>query len=114
MLRIVDEALTFDDVLLLPAYSEVLPKMVDLKTRLTRGIELNLPIVSAAMDTVTESQMAITIAQLGGMGILHKNMDIDLQAMQVRRVKKFEAGTVVDPISVSPDTIVGELLRITK
>ena len=114
MLRIVDEALTFDDVLLLPAYSEVLPKMVDLKTRLTRGIELNLPIVSAAMDTVTESQMAITIAQLGGMGILHKNMDIDLQAMQVRRVKKFEAGTVVDPISVSPDTSVGELLRITK
>ena len=114
MLRIVDEALTFDDVLLLPAYSEVLPKMVELKTRLTRGIELNLPIVSAAMDTVTESQMAITIAQLGGMGILHKNMDIDLQAMQVRRVKKFEAGTVVDPISVSPDTSVGELLRITK
>ena len=114
MLRIVDEALTFDDVLLLPAYSEVLPKMVDLKTRLTRGIELNLPIVSAAMDTVTESQMAITIAQLGGMGILHKNMDIDLQAMQVRRVKKFEAGTVVDTISVSPDTSVGELLRITK
>lgn len=114
MLRIVDEALTFDDVLLLPAYSEVLPKTVDLKTRLTRGIELNLPIVSAAMDTVTESQMAITIAQLGGMGILHKNMDIDLQAMQVRRVKKFEAGTVVDPISVSPDTSVGELLRITK
>lgn len=90
MLRIVDEALTFDDVLLLPAYSEVLPKMVDLKTRLTRGIELNLPIVSAAMDTVTESQMAITIAQLGGMGILHKNMDIDLQAMQVRRVKNLK------------------------
>ena len=114
MLRIVDEALTFDDVLLLPAYSEVLPKMVDLKTRLTRGITLNLPIVSAAMDTVTESEMAITIAQLGGMGILHKNMDIDLQAKQVRRVKKFEAGTVVDPISVSPDTSVGELLRITK
>ena len=114
MLRIVDEALTFDDVLLLPAYSEVLPKMVDLKTRLTRCITLNLPIVSAAMDTVTESEMAITIAQLGGMGILHKNMDIDLQAKQVRRVKKFEAGTVVDPISVSPDTSVGELLRITK
>ena len=88
--------------------------MVDLKTRLTRGITLNLPIVSAAMDTVTESEMAITIAQLGGMGILHKNMDIDLQAKQVRRVKKFEAGTVVDPISVSPDTSVGELLRITK
>ena len=114
MLRIVDEALTFDDVLLLPAYSEVLPKMVDLKSRLTRGITLNLPLVSAAMDTVTESEMAITMAQLGGMGILHKNMDIALQAMQVRRVKKFEAGTVVDPISVSPDITVGELLRITK
>lgn len=114
MLRLVEEALTFDDVLLLPAYSEVLPKMVNLKTRLTKGIELNLPLVSAAMDTVTESQMAITMAQLGGIGILHKNMDIDLQAMQVRRVKKFEAGTVVDPISVNPDVTVGELLRITR
>lgn len=114
MLRIVDEALTFDDVLLLPAYSEVLPKMVELKTRLTRDITLNLPLVSAAMDTVTESQMAITMAQLGGIGILHKNMDIAQQAMQVRRVKKFEAGTVVDPISVNPDITVGELLRITK
>lgn len=114
MLRLVEEALTFDDVLLLPAYSEVLPKMVSLKTRLTRDINLNLPLVSAAMDTVTESQMAITMAQLGGIGILHKNMDIDQQAMQVRRVKKFEAGTVVDPISVSPDITVGELLRITR
>lgn len=114
MLRIVDEALTFDDVLLLPAYSEVLPKMVELKTRLTRDITLNLPLVSAAMDTVTESQMAITMAQLGGIGILHKNMDIAQQATQVRRVKKFEAGTVVDPISVNPDITVGELLRITK
>lgn len=114
MLRIVDEALTFDDVLLLPAYSEVLPKMVDLKTRLTRGITLNLPLVSAAMDTVTESEMAITMAQLGGIGILHKNMDIDMQAMHVRRVKKFEAGTVVDPISVSPDMSVGEVVRITQ
>lgn len=114
MLRIVNEALTFDDVLLLPAYSEVLPKMVSLKTRLTRSIELNLPLISAAMDTVTESDMAITLAQLGGMGILHKNMDIAKQATQVRRVKKFEAGTVVDPISVSPDTTVGELLHITQ
>lgn len=114
MLRIVNEALTFDDVLLLPAYSEVLPKMVSLKTRLTRNIELNLPLISAAMDTVTESDMAITLAQLGGMGILHKNMDIAKQATQVRRVKKFEAGTVVDPISVSPDTTVGELLHITQ
>lgn len=113
MLRIVDDALTFDDVLLLPAYSNVLPKSASLTTRLTDKISLNLPIISAAMDTVTESEMAITIAQLGGMGIVHKNMDIDRQAMQVRRVKKFEAGTVVDPITVTPDITVGELLRIT-
>ena len=109
MLRIVNEALTFDDVLLLPAYSEVLPKSVDLRTRLTKGIQLNLPIISAAMDTVTESSMAITMAQLGGMGILHKNMSIEEQATKVRRVKKFEAGTVVDPITVTPDVRVGEL-----
>ena len=114
MLRIVDEALTFDDVLLLPAYSQVLPKSANLSTRLTKEISLNLPIISAAMDTVTESEMAITLAQLGGLGILHKNMDITKQAMQVRRVKKFEAGTVVDPITVTPDISVGELLHITK
>lgn len=113
MLRIVDDALTFDDVLLLPAYSNVLPKSASLTTRLTEEISLNLPLISAAMDTVTESEMAITMAQLGGMGIVHKNMDIDRQAMQVRRVKKFEAGTVVDPITVTPDITVGELLRIT-
>ncbi|WP_352337667.1 IMP dehydrogenase [Psychrobacter sp. 16-MNA-CIBAN-0192] len=113
MLRIVDEAFTFDDVLLLPAYSEVLPKMVDLSTRLTNSITLNLPLISAAMDTVTESDMAITMAQLGGMGILHKNMDIARQAMQVRRVKKFEAGTVVDPITVHPEMTIGELLKLT-
>jgi len=114
MLRIVDEALTFDDVLLLPAYSEILPKSANLSTRLTRDITLNLPLISAAMDTVTESEMAITMAQLGGMGILHKNMDISKQATQVRRVKKFEAGTVVDPITVHPEMTVGELLRITE
>lgn len=114
MLRIVDEAFTFDDVLLLPAYSEVLPKTVNLSTRLTNGITLNLPLISAAMDTVTESDMAITMAQLGGMGILHKNMDIARQAMQVRRVKKFEAGTVVDPITVHPEMTIGELLRLTQ
>lgn len=114
MLRIVDDALTFDDVLMLPAYSEVLPKTASLETRLTEDILLNLPLVSAAMDTVTESDMAITMAQLGGMGILHKSMDIAKQAMQVRRVKKFEAGTVVDPITVSPDISVGELLKITR
>lgn len=114
MLRIVDEALTFDDVLLLPAYSEVLPKSADLTTRLTKNITLNLPLVSAAMDTVTESEMAITMAQLGGIGILHKSMDIDKQATQVRRVKKFEAGTVVDPITVYPEMTIGDLLRLTE
>jgi len=114
MLRIVDEALTFDDVLLLPAYSEILPKAADLTTRLTKNITLNLPMISAAMDTVTESEMAITMAQLGGLGILHKSMDIDKQAMQVRRVKKFEAGTVVDPITVHPEMTIGELLRLTQ
>lgn len=114
MLRIVDEALTFDDVLLLPAYSEVLPKSADLTTRLTKNITLNLPLVSAAMDTVTESEMAITMAQLGGIGILHKSMDIDKQATQVRRVKKFEAGTVVDPITVHPEMTIGDLLRLTE
>ena len=114
MLRIVDEALTFDDVLLLPAYSEVLPKTADLSTRLTKNITLNLPLISAAMDTVTESEMAITMAQLGGMGILHKSMDIAKQATQVCRVKKFEAGTVVDPITVHPEMTIGELLRLTQ
>lgn len=114
MLRIVDEALTFDDVLLLPAYSEILPKETNLSTRLTKDITLNLPLVSAAMDTVTESEMAITMAQLGGIGILHKSMDIVKQAMQVRRVKKFEAGTVVDPITVYPEMTIGDLLRLTQ
>ncbi len=113
MLTIVQEALTFDDVLLLPAYSTVLPKDVSLKTRLTRGIQLNIPLVSAAMDTVTESRMAIAMAQNGGIGILHKNMDIAAQAAEVRRVKKFEAGMVKDPISVGPNTSVRELIAIT-
>jgi IMP dehydrogenase len=114
MLEIVQEALTFDDVLLLPAYSEVLPKDVSLKTRLTRGISLNIPLVSAAMDTVTESRMAIAMAQEGGIGILHKNMDIASQAGEVRRVKKYEAGMVKDPITVGPDSTVGELIELTK
>lgn len=114
MLTIVQEALTFDDVLLLPAYSNVLPKDVCLKTRLTRDIELNIPLVSAAMDTVTEARMAISMAQEGGIGILHKNMDIAAQAAEVRRVKKFEAGMVKDPITVSPETSVGELIALTQ
>ena len=114
MLTIVQDALTFDDVLLLPAYSTVLPKDVSLKTRLTRGIQLNIPLVSAAMDTVTESRMAIAMAQNGGISILHKNMDIAAQAAEVRRVKKFEAGMVKDPITVTPETTVRELIAITQ
>ncbi|MDI1300780.1 MAG: IMP dehydrogenase [bacterium] len=114
MLDIVQEALTFDDVLLLPAYSEVLPKDVSLKTSLTRSIALNIPLMSAAMDTVTEARMAIAIAQEGGIGILHKNMDIAAQAAEVRRVKKYEAGMVKDPITVGPDTTVGALIELTR
>src|SRR3546814_625895 len=113
MLRIVQEALTFDDVLLVPAYSEVLPRDVSLKTRLTRNISLNIPLVSAAMDTVTEYRLAIGMAQEGGIGILHKNMEADEQARHVRLVKKFESGVVRDPITVTPETTVRELLHIT-
>ncbi|MEY1662774.1 IMP dehydrogenase [Isoalcanivorax beigongshangi] len=113
MLRIAQEALTFDDVLLVPAYSEVLPKNVCLKSRLTRDISLNIPLVSAAMDTVTEYRLAIGMAQEGGIGILHKNMDLHEQARHVRLVKKFESGVVRDPITVGPETTVAELLRIT-
>src|SRR6202000_1779177 len=100
-MRILEEALTFDDVLLVPAYSEVLPREVSLATQLTREIRLNLPVVSAAMDTVTEARLAITIAQEGGIGIIHKNMSIDEQARQIERVKKFESGVISDPISVN-------------
>ncbi|MDR3491823.1 MAG: IMP dehydrogenase [Gammaproteobacteria bacterium] len=113
-LRLVQEALTFDDVLLLPAESFVLPKDTDLKTRLTRDIVLNIPFISAAMDTVTESRLAIAIAQEGGLGIIHKNMTIEQQAAEVRRVKKFESGVVKDPITVSPRTTVRELLEIIR
>lgn len=112
MLRVVQEALTFDDVLLAPAYSEVLPRDVSLKTRLTRDITLNIPLVSAAMDTVTEHRLAIGMAQEGGIGILHKNMEIEDQAQQVRLVKKFESGVVRDPVTISPDASVSELLRM--
>ena len=114
MLRIVQEALTFDDVLLVPAFSEVLPKDVSLKSRLTREISLNIPLVSAAMDTVTEHRLAIAMAQEGGVGILHKNMEVEDQARHVRMVKKFESGVVKDPITVSPETTVADLLRITE
>ncbi|MBF5058343.1 inosine-5'-monophosphate dehydrogenase [Alcanivorax sp. 521-1] len=113
MLRIAQEALTFDDVLLLPAHSDVLPNEVSLKTRLTRNIELNVPLISAAMDTVTEHRLAITMAQEGGIGILHKSMPVEDQARQVRAVKKFESGVVKDPITISPNATVRELINLT-
>jgi len=100
--------LTFDDVLLRPAESEVLPSMADTKTRLTRGIALNIPILSSAMDTVTEADMAIAMAQLGGIGVLHRNLDIEEQCAAVRAVKRFESGMVVNPITISPDATLGE------
>ena len=113
-MRILSEALTFDDVSLVPAFSNVLPRDVDLGTRLTRTIRLNLPIVSAAMDTVTEARLAITMAQSGGMGIIHKNMTIERQAAEVRLVKKFEAGVIRDPITVDPQTSIREVMQITR
>jgi IMP dehydrogenase len=112
-MQIKEEALTFDDVLLLPDYSDVLPKDVSLKTRLTRDIELNIPILSSAMDTVTEARLAIALAEAGGIGILHKNMSPAEQANEVRKVKKFESGVVKDPITVTPNTPIGELKKIT-
>ncbi|MCJ8168975.1 IMP dehydrogenase [Atopomonas sediminilitoris] len=114
MLRISQEALTFDDVLLIPGYSEVLPKDVSLKTRLTRGIELNIPLLSSAMDTVTEARLAISMAQEGGIGIIHKNMTVEQQAAEVRKVKKFEAGVVRDPITIEADASVRDLLELTR
>jgi IMP dehydrogenase len=111
-MRIVEEALTFDDVLLLPAFSTVLPKDVSLKTRLTRDIDLNIPLVSAAMDTVTEAPMAIAMAQAGGLGVIHKNLDPATQAEHVARVKRYESGMVVNPITISPGATLGELLAI--
>src|SRR5580692_10800475 len=96
------ECLTFDDVLLLPAFSEVLPKDVDVKTRLCRGLELNIPVLSAAMDSVTESRTAITMAREGGLGIIHKNMPVEIQAREVERVKRAESGMIVGPVTVRP------------
>ena len=113
-MRILEEALTFDDVLLVPAYSEVLPREADLSTRLTRRIRLNLPLLSAAMDTVTEARLAITIAQEGGLGIIHKSMGIEAQAREVGRVKKFESGLITDPITVPPTMTIREVLDLTR
>jgi IMP dehydrogenase len=113
-MRILEEALTFDDVLLVPAYSEVLPRDVSLSSQLTRDIRVNLPVVSAAMDTVTEARLAITIAQEGGIGIVHKNMSIESQAREVDRVKKFESGVISDPICVTPDMSIRDVINLTR
>jgi IMP dehydrogenase len=113
MLRIAQEALTFDDVLLLPGYSEIIATEVSLRTRLTREIELNIPLVSAAMDTVTESRLAIAMAQEGGIGIIHKSMSLEEQAEQVRKVKKFESGVVKDPITIQQSATIAELIELT-
>ncbi|MEQ8206653.1 MAG: IMP dehydrogenase [Woeseia sp.] len=113
-MRIASEALTFDDVLLQPAFSDVLPREVDMTTQLTRDIRLNIPLLSAAMDTVTESRLAIALAQEGGLGIIHKNMTPDEQARQVLQVKKFESGIVRDPITVPPNMTIREVIELTR
>ena len=114
MLRVIKEALTFDDVLLVPAHSTVLPNTADLSTQLTKDIRLNIPMLSAAMDTVTETKLAISLAQEGGIGFIHKNMSIERQADRVRKVKKFESGLVSDPITVSPELTLAELSELVK
>ncbi len=113
-MRILEEALTFDDVLLVPAYSEILPRDVSLAAQLTRRLSVNLPLLSAAMDTVTESRLAITMAQEGGIGVVHKNMSVEAQAREVARVKKFESGVINDPINVSPDMTIRQVIELTR
>jgi IMP dehydrogenase len=112
-MNIVQDALTFDDVLLLPAHSRVLPNQIDLRTRLTSQLQLNLPLLSAAMDTVTGARLAIAMAQEGGIGIIHKNLSIIDQAAEVRKVKRFESGVVLDPITINPSTTIGEVRELT-
>ena len=113
-MRVLQKALTFDDVLLVPAHSEILPRDVGLKTRLTRKIDLNIPLISAAMDTVTEARRAIALAQEGGIGIIHKNMGAEAQAAEVAKVKRFESGVVKDPVTITPDMSVRDVLDLTR
>ncbi|MDH3609074.1 MAG: IMP dehydrogenase, partial [Gammaproteobacteria bacterium] len=113
-MRIKQDALTFDDVSLVPAHSNVLPRDVDLKTQLTRDISLNMPLVSSAMDTVTEARLAIAMAQEGGFGVIHKNLSVAQQASEVSAVKKFESGVIKEPICVEPNTSIGEVLELTR
>ena len=114
MEKVLTEALTFDDVLVLPMHSDVLPKQVSLKTKFTKNIDLNLPFCSAAMDTVTEAKMAIALASLGGIGIIHKNNSPEEQAAQVLQVKKFESGIVRDPITIKSTNTLKELVQLTR
>lgn len=113
-MRLLQQALTFDDVLLVPAHSNVLPREVSLATQLTKEIRLNIPLLSAAMDTVTEARLAIALAQVGGMGIIHKNMSIEAQASRVSRVKRFESGVVIDPVTIHPSMSVREVIALTR
>src|SRR6266436_10071559 len=112
VLETIPEGLTFDDVLLLPARSDVVPAQTDTRTWLTRKIGLNIPVVSSAMDTVTESHLAIALAQQGGIGLIHRNMSIDKQAEEVDRVKRSESGMIVDPVTISPDITLRQALEI--
>src|SRR5579872_1715 len=108
------EALTFDDVLLKPGLSEILPSEADVRTRIARGIELNIPIIASAMDTVTEAKMAIAMAQSGGIGVIHRNLEPEEQAAQVRQVKKFESGMVVNPLTIEPGATLQQALELMK
>src|SRR5947209_17264495 len=108
------EAYTFDDVLLKPGLSDILPSEADIRTRITRAIPLNIPIIASAMDTVTEARMAIAMAQAGGIGVIHRNFDPDGQAAQVRQVKKFESGMVVNPVTIAPDATLADALDLMK
>ncbi|HRO71507.1 MAG TPA: IMP dehydrogenase, partial [Chitinophagaceae bacterium] len=108
------EGLTFDDVLLVPGYSQVLPRDVDIRTRLTKDITLNVPLLSAAMDTVTEASLAMALAREGGLGILHKNMSIEQQANQVRKVKRSESGLILDPITLLENATIGDALKLMR
>ena len=113
-MRLLQKALTFDDVLLVPAHSTVLPRDTVLSTKISRGLTLNIPMVSAAMDTVTEANLAIALAQEGGIGFIHKNLSADLQAAEVAKVKRHEAGVVAEPITIGPNMLVGDVIRLAR
>jgi IMP dehydrogenase len=112
--KLIEEGLTYDDVLLVPSYSEVLPRDVNISSHFSRNIMLNVPIVSAAMDTVTDSRLAISLAQEGGIGVIHKNMSIEEQAKEVRKVKRSESGKIVDPVTLTEEATVGDALILMK